>query len=134
MFIINNNKKMENTFNLKKFLAEGKMLKEETQNLKVYEGETPKGYFSELIKIENFTNTQDVLNIINKNYLEGFETYTPEELEDEGFYTKSPEGKNYQYAYISGDGEVYFVESLKEFSKDRQTEEDWDIASWKSIN
>ena len=42
---------MENSFNLKKFLAEGKMLKEETQNLKVYEGETPNGYFSELIKI-----------------------------------------------------------------------------------
>ena len=110
------------------------MLKEETQNLKVYEGETPKGYFSELIKIENFTNTQDVLNIINKNYLEGFETYTPEELEDEGFYTKSPGSKNYQYAYVSGDGEVYFVENLKEFSKDRQTEEDWDVESWKSIN
>ena len=40
---------MENTFNLKKFLAEGKMLKEEAQNLKVYAGETPNGYFSELI-------------------------------------------------------------------------------------
>ena len=95
--------------------------------MKVFEGMTKNGeYFTELVKIEDFTNIEDCLKIINDHFLED---------DDDGlFETDNVDNKNYKYAYISGDGEVYFVENLDEFSESRNTEEKWDVDFWRSIN
>lgn len=37
------------------------------------------------------------------------------------------------YAQVSGDGGLYFVESLELFSEGYQTEEEWEVESWKQI-
>ena len=37
------------------------------------------------------------------------------------------------YVQLSGDGFLYFVDSLFEFNEDYQTEEDWGVKSWKEI-
>jgi hypothetical protein len=37
------------------------------------------------------------------------------------------------YVQLSGDGFLYFVDSLFEFDEDYQTEEDWGVKSWKEI-
>jgi hypothetical protein len=37
------------------------------------------------------------------------------------------------YIYLSGDGTMYFVNSLEEFSAGYQTEEGWGITGWEQI-
>lgn len=96
--------------------------------MKVFEGKTKKGrYFTELVKIEDFTTIKECLKVINEHFLD-------EEDDDCPFYTDEEDGKNYTYCYVSDSGKVYFVESLNEFFDDRKTEEDWDVEIWSSIN
>lgn len=97
--------------------------------MKVFEGMTKKGkYFTELVKIEDFTTIKDCLKVINEYILD------EEDIEDCPFYTDDEDGKDYKYAYVSGDGRVYFVESLNEFSESRNTEKKWDVDFWRSID
>jgi len=95
--------------------------------MKLFKGMTKKGeYFTELIKIEDFTTIEDCLKIINDYFLED---------DDDCLYeTDDIEEKDYKYAYISQDGSVTFVESLDEFSESRKTEEAWDVDFWTSLN
>lgn len=94
--------------------------------MKLFEGRSG-NYFSELIKIEGFTNIQDCLDIINKRFL------TEQEIIDYPFYTSDTNDKDYKYCYVCSDGEVCFVEDLSEFQGSK-TEEDWRIESWIPMN
>ncbi len=93
--------------------------------MKLFEGITEKNYFSELIRIEDFSTVEEVLDKINRHYLD--------EDDDCLFETNDVDKEFYTYCYLSGDGQVYFVESLDEFSRDRRSEEEWGVDIWREI-
>jgi hypothetical protein len=76
---------------------------------------------TELFRIENFTTVEEVIEKLNM----WFEI----EIEDEcdSFYTSDVNGKDYKYVYVANDGSCRFVESLTEFSKGFQSEENWRV-------
>jgi hypothetical protein len=84
-------------------------------------------YFTELIKIENFSTVKETLERINK-WVEGVDDLS-EYDEDDLFYSDDVDDKDYKYVYISSDGFCRFVESLKEFSEGFQSEEEWKVNS-----
>jgi hypothetical protein len=87
-------------------------------------------YFTELIKIENFTTVKEALERINK-WIEGVDDLS-EYDEDDLFYSKDNDDRNYKYVYTSNDGQCSFVESLDEFAESHNTEEKWGV--FKTIN
>ena len=87
-------------------------------------------YFTELIKIENFTTVKEALERINK-WVEGVDDLS-EYDEDDLFYSDDVDDKDYKYVYIAGDGQCLFVELLNEFSESHNTEEKWGV--FKTIN
>jgi len=88
--------------------------------------------FTELIRITNFTNIEECLQIINKHFLSPHELATaePEDL----FYTDDQDGKEYKYCHIAGDGNVSFVVDLNEYSEGYTSEQKWNVVSSTFIN
>ena len=76
-----------------------------------------KARFVELIRINDFDNIENCLKIIN-NFFEEYEC---------PYYTEVKEEKKYKYIYLSEDGRAFFLQKLKDFNKDLQTEQDWGI-------
>ncbi len=74
---------------------------------------------TELFRIENFTTVEEVIKKLNMWF----------EIEDgcDSFYTSDVNGKDYKYVYVANDGNCRFVESLTEFSKEFQSEENWRV-------
>jgi hypothetical protein len=93
--------------------------------MKLFELRNEKGYFTELIKIENFTTIKEALERINK-WIEGVDDLSDYD-EDDLCNTKDKDGKDYKYVQISGDGICYFVESLNEFDGKYKTEDGWGV-------
>ena len=93
--------------------------------MKLFELKTKNDYFTELIKIENFTNMNEALDRINKFLFEVDDL--SEYDEDDLFYTTDKDGKDYKYVYTSSDGELSFVESLDEFDGKYKTENGWGV-------
>jgi hypothetical protein len=96
--------------------------------MKVFELKDNKNQTTDLFKIEEFTNVEEVIDKLNEFYL----------LEDEGVYPLC-EGefrKNFKanYVYVSSDGFCRFVEDLKEFKEGFQSEEEWKVNSSVEIN
>ena len=81
------------------------------------------GRFTELVKLQGFSTSQEALDRINKLL----------NLEDEpyGAYYDDQKYVSYpSYAYLSDDGQVTFVKDLSEFGVDYQTEEGWGVNEW----
>lgn len=79
------------------------------------------GYFTELVKIESYNDSNEVLTDINK-----FFNYK----EEEGYYDDDGIMKNPKYVYLSGDGQAIFSEDLSNFSEERRTPEEWGVKEW----
>jgi hypothetical protein len=77
------------------------------------------GRFTELVKLQGFSTSQEALDRINK--LLNLEDEPYEEME----YVSYP-----SYAYLSGDGQVTFVKDLSEFGVGYETEEGWGVKEW----
>ncbi len=109
-------------FDLKKYLAEGKLTSESyiNEEMKIFDLKDQNNNSTELFKIENFTTIEEVIAAL--------ETY----LKVEGLYTEDT-GTGYNYVYVAGDGDVTFVKSLDQFSDGYQTEEEWGVTSSKII-
>ena len=82
-------------------------------------GKDNNGRFTELVKLQGFSTSQEALDKINQ--LLNLEDEPYEEIE----YVSYP-----LYAYLSGDGQVTFVKDLSEFGVDYQTEEGWGVDKW----
>jgi hypothetical protein len=93
--------------------------------MKLFELKTEKDYFTELIKIENFSSIEEALDRINKFLLKEDDLLDYDE--DDLFYTKDKNGRDYKYVYTSSDGQCTFVESLNEFAESHNTEEKWNV-------
>jgi hypothetical protein len=78
------------------------------------------GKFTELIRITDFTSVDDCLEIFINHF-------------QDPYWTKNNNEKDYKYAYLSGDCEVYFVENLNEFYYS-ECEEDWKVNSSIEMN
>jgi hypothetical protein len=91
------------------------------EEMKIFDLKDQNDASTELFKIENFTTVEEAIAAL-ESYLGG-----------KGLYTKAT-GAGYNYAYVASDGSVTFVKSLGEFSDGYQTEEEWGVASSKSIN
>ena len=81
-------------------------------------GKDKDGRFTELVKLQGFSTSQEALDEINE-----FFDLEYEEIEDEPYVNPS-------YAYLAGDGQATFVKDLSEFSDNYQTEEGWGITEW----
>jgi len=82
------------------------------------------GSWTELVKIKGYSDSKKALEKINKL----FNLYG-----DDAFYSswmQTPKLNNIAYAYLAGDGDVSFVNSLSDFSPGFQTEEGWGVAEW----
>ena len=88
--------------------------------IKIFDLKNQNGDSTELFKIENFTNTDEVIDTLNKH------------LNTDGLHTEDT-GTGYNYAYVAGDGDVKFVKSLDEFDEGFKTEEEWGVASAEEI-
>jgi len=95
--------------------------------MKLFALQTEDNYFTELIKIEDFTTIEEALDRINK-FIEGTDDLSDYE-EDDLFYTTDKDGRDYKYVYTSNDGQCSFVESLDEFSESHNSEEKWRVYS-----
>lgn len=87
--------------------------------------------FTDLVRITDFTSVKECLDIVNKYFISPHQL--AEAHPDDLFYSEHPDGKNYKYLYVAGDGEVSFVEDLNEFSEDYQSEQEWGVVSSKEI-
>jgi hypothetical protein len=90
-----------------------------------------KDYFTELIRIEDFSTIEEALNRINK-WIEGVDDLSAYE-ECDLFYTSDKNGRNYKYVHTADDGQCSFVESLDEFSENYTTEEKWGVVEEREI-
>jgi len=81
--------------------------------------------FTELIRITDFDSTEHCLEVINL-----FFNVDP----DYPYYTKDTNEKNYEYVYLTGDGQACFVEQLTEFSESYQDEKSWGVVHSISMN
>ena len=88
--------------------------------MKIFDLKDQNGNSTELFKIENFTNTDEVIDTLNKH------------LNTDELHTEDT-GTGYNYAYVAGDGDVKFVKSLDEFDEGFKTEEEWGVASAEEI-
>jgi len=73
-----------------------------------------------LFKIENFTNTTEVIERLNNKFKMSFEV---------DYYIDDVDQDNYNYVYIGSDGLCSFVNCLTEFTEDFRTEENWGVNS-----
>jgi hypothetical protein len=79
-----------------------------------------KGLFTELVRITDYTSRQECIDAINE-----FFDLTNDEYP---YYTDEEDsGKKYNYVYLTGDGQLCFVESLDEFSESHRTEQEWGV-------
>ena len=72
---------------------------------------------------------KSILNKINTHAFEGDEVYF-HRIDFEGNFSSPIETA---YAQVSGDGMLYIVDSLSQFSDNYQTEEGWGVESWSQI-
>jgi hypothetical protein len=91
--------------------------------MKLFEFKDKNNLTTELFKIEKFTSIQDVIDKLHEYYNM---TITQE---SDSFYTSDIDGKDYNYVYVSSDGQLHFVENLTEFNEGFQSEEDWKVNS-----
>ena len=91
--------------------------------MKLFELKDKNNQTTDLFKIKNFTNVEDVINKLNKFYI----------LEDEGVYplceSEFRTKLKANYVYVSSDGFCRFVENLTEFSEGFQNESNWKVNS-----
>lgn len=73
-----------------------------------------------LFKIENFTNTTEVIERLNNKFKMSFEV---------DYYIDDVDQDNYNYVYVGGDGLCSFVKCLTEFTEGFKTEENWGVNS-----
>jgi len=90
--------------------------------MKLFELKDKNNQTTELFKIENFNNVEDVIDKLNKYYNLVIED------ESDSFYTEDKDG-SFNYVYVANDGFCRFVENLTEFSEGFQTETDWRVNS-----
>jgi len=86
-------------------------------------GRNNNGRFTELVKLQGFSTSQEALDRINK--LLNLEDKPYSAYYDDQEYVSYP-----LYAYLSGDGQVTFVKDLSEFGVGYQTEESWNVNEW----
>lgn len=101
-------------------ITESEFKRQVIKEMKIFDLKDENNESTELFKIEDFTNTDEVIDTLK--------TY----LNTDGLHTEET-GTEYNYAYVAGDGDVRFVKSLDEFSDGYQTEEEWGVASSKEI-
>ena len=70
--------------------------------------------FTELVRITNFSSVEEVIKRIKNHF------------NNEFFWTHNKNDKKFNYAYLTGDCQVYFVKELNEFECSK-TEEDWKV-------
>jgi len=90
--------------------------------MKLFELKDKNNQTTELFKIENFNNVEDVIDKLNKYYNLVIED------ESDSFYTEDKDG-SFNYVYVANDGFCSFVENLTEFNEGFQTETDWRVNS-----
>ena len=90
--------------------------------MKLFELKDKNNQTTELFKIENFNNVEDVIDKLNKYYNLVIED------ESDSFYTEDKDG-SFNYVYVANDGFCRFVENLTEFNEGFQTETDWRVNS-----
>lgn len=73
-----------------------------------------------LFKIENFTNTTEVIERLNNHFNTNFEI---------DYHIDVVDKDNYNYVYIGSDGLCSFVVYLTEFTEGFKTEENWGVNS-----
>ena len=89
-------------------------------NMRLFDLKDEDNESTELFRIENFTNVEDVINRLNQHL--GIEV----EDESDSLYTDDS-GTGYKYVHVASDGDCHFVKSLDEFSDGYQTEEEWGV-------
>jgi hypothetical protein len=108
--------------------------------------------WNELYKVKNFPAVDTSRSILSNPYIveildkvvrdvydESLEEYLNDsydpELQAKELAFKMSAIRPFQTAYIhtSGDGTIYFVNSLEEFSNEYKTEEGWGITGWEQI-
>lgn len=89
-------------------------------NMRLFDLKDENNKSTELFRIENFTNVEDVINRLNQHL--GIEV----EDESDSLYTDAS-GTGYKYVQVANDGNCHFVKSLDEFSDGFQTEEEWGV-------
>jgi hypothetical protein len=99
--------------------------------MKLFELRSKDDYFTELVRIENFTTVEEVLNRLDK-WIEGTDDLSEYE-ESDLLYTSDENGRNYKYVHTAGDGQCSFVESLDEFSENYTTEAKWGVHEEREI-
>jgi hypothetical protein len=90
--------------------------------MKLFELKDKNNQTTELFKIENFNNVEDVIDKLNKYYNLVIED------ESDSFYTEDKDG-SFNYVYVMSDGCCSFVETLTEFDEGFQNESDWKVNS-----
>jgi hypothetical protein len=90
--------------------------------MKLFELKDKNNQTTDLFKIENFNNVEDVIDKLNKYYNLVIED------ESDSFYTEDKDG-SFNYVYVANDGFCNFVENLTEFSEGFQNESDWKVNS-----
>jgi len=70
--------------------------------------------FTELVRITDFSSVEDVIVRIQEHF------------NNIHYWTNNKNTKKYNYAYLTGDCQVCFVEKLNEFNY-RETEKDWKV-------
>ena len=85
-----------------------------------------KNYFTELIKIEDFSTIEECLKMINEAFDD--EDWEPLTMDQVG--KKYSPKSNSKYVQLTGDGTLYFVDSLNEFNGKYNTEEGWGVEFW----
>jgi hypothetical protein len=106
-------------------ITESEFKRQMIKEMRIFDLKDKNGRSTELFKIEDFTTTEDAIDMLNKYYDMG-------EDEVDSFYTDET-GTDYNYAYVANDGYTRFVKSLDEFSDGYQTEEEWRVASSEEI-
>ena len=81
--------------------------------------------FTELIKVQGFSTTQDALDEINRLF--GLDDEVDKYYMDDQYNMPI---KGPMYCYLTGDGGVIFLEDLSLFDPPYRTEEGWGVTNW----
>jgi len=89
---------------------------------KIYLGLNNNNKFTGLLKIKGYKDPNEVLDYI-KSY-----------FNDENWFISDMEiPHNFNYVYLSGDGEVYFTHNFTNFTDEGKSEESFGVIKWKYI-